>query len=64
MFWRIINKCEHQELFKTFFFVDLTTNKSKFALAQSNRERVGEFSFSKRLSDIIPILSDKRVIEN
>jgi hypothetical protein len=38
----------------------LNNNKRQkiFHLQQSNMERVGKFSFTKRLNDIIPLLSD------
>ncbi len=35
-----------------------------FYVQQSNNERVGRFSFSKRLNDIIPLLSDKWLSED
>ena len=59
MFWRIINNCEPMEL-----YMDLLIQGSHirwqhiFHIKQSNTERAGKFSFSNRLNDIIPLLSD------
>ncbi len=38
--------------------------KKIFHLQQSNMERVGKFSFTNRLNDIIPLLSDRWLDES
>ncbi len=59
MFWRIINNCEPQELLMDLLLQGYHNKRQKiFHLQQSNMERVGKFSFTNRLNDIIPLLSD------
>ena len=57
MFWRIINNCEPQELFMDLLLQGSQNNRQQtFFIQQSNREKVGKFSFANRLNDIVPLL--------
>ena len=59
MFWRIINNCEPQELFMDLLLQGSHNKRQRtFFIQQSNREKVGKFSFANRLNDIVPLLSD------
>jgi len=65
MFWRIINNCEPQELLMDLLLQGYHNKRQKiFHLQQSNMERVGKFSFTNRLNDIIPLLSDSWLDES
>jgi hypothetical protein len=65
MFWRIINNCELQELLIDLLLQGYHNKRQKiFHLQQSNMERVGKFGFTKRLYDIIPLLSDRWLDES
>ena len=59
MFWRIINNCQPQELFMDLLLQGSHNKRQRtFVIQQSNREKVGKFSFANRLNDIVPLLSD------
>jgi len=65
MFWRITNNCEPQELFMDLLLQGSHNKRQRtFFIQQSNREKVGKFSFANRLNDIIPLLSDVWLDEN
>ena len=65
MFWRITNNCEPQELFMDLLLQGSHNMRQRtFFIQQSNREKVGKFSFANRLNDIIPLLSDVWLDEN
>jgi hypothetical protein len=65
MFCRIINNCELQELLIDLLLQGYHNKRQKiFHLQQSNMERVGKFSFTNRLYDIIPLLSDRWLDES
>ena len=59
VFWRIVNNCEPQELFLDLLLQGSHNKRQQtFFIQQSNREKVGKFSFANRLNDIVPLLSD------
>ncbi len=65
MFWRIINNCEPQELLMGLLLQGYHNKRQNiFHLQQSNMERGGKFSFTNRLNDIIPLLSDRWLDES
>jgi hypothetical protein len=65
MFWRITNNCEPQELLMNLLLQGSHNKQHRiFFIQQSNREKVGKFSFANRLNDIIPLLSDVWLDEN
>ncbi len=59
VFWRIVNNCEPQELFLDLLLQGSHNKRQQtFFIQQSNKDKVGKFSFANRLNDIVPLLSD------
>ena len=59
IFWRIVNNCEPQELFLDLLLQGSHNKRQQtFFIQQSNKDKVGKFSFANRLNDNVPLLSD------